>query len=77
MADGDAIFLDSSSTSLAIAHQLKRHRQVTVITNSLEVAHELFDAPAIDLLLIGGSLQRATASLVGANGLEQLRRDQH
>jgi DeoR/GlpR family transcriptional regulator of sugar metabolism len=71
--DGDAIFLDSSSTSLAIAYHLKQRRHVTVVTNSLEVAHELFDAPAIDLLLIGGSLQRATASLVGAHGLEQLQ----
>jgi len=73
VADGDAIFLDSSSTSLAIAHHLKQHRHVTVVTNSLEVAHELFDAPAIDLLLVGGSLQRATASLVGAHGLQQLQ----
>jgi DeoR/GlpR family transcriptional regulator of sugar metabolism len=72
VSNGDAIFLDSSSTSLAIAHHLKRHSHVTVVTNSLEVAHELFDAPAIDLLLVGGSLQRATASLVGAQGLEQL-----
>lgn len=71
--DGDAIFLDSSSTSLAIAHHLKQRRHVTVVTNSLEVAHELFDAPAIDLLLIGGSLQRATASLVGAHDLEQIQ----
>jgi len=71
--DGDAIFLDSSSTSLAIAHHLKRHRHVTVVTNSLEVAHELFDAPAIDLLMIGGSLQRATASFVDAPGLDLLR----
>ena len=43
--DGDAIVLDSSSTSLAIAHQLKQRRHVTVVSNSLEVAHELFDAP--------------------------------
>lgn len=71
--DGDAIFLDSSSTSLAIAHHLKRRRHLTVVTNSLEVTHELFDAPAIDLLMIGGSLQRTTASFAGAPGLELLR----
>lgn len=73
VADGEAIFLDSSSTSLAIAHHLKHHRQVTVVTNSLEVAHELFDAPEIDLLMIGGSLQRATASFVGGIVLDQVQ----
>lgn len=72
VCDGDALFLDSSSTSLAIAHHLKRRRHLTVVTNSLEVAHELFDAPAVDLLMLGGSLQRATASLVGG-GLEQMQ----
>jgi DeoR/GlpR family transcriptional regulator of sugar metabolism len=72
--DGDAIFLDSSSTSLAIAHHLKQHQHLTVATNSLEVAHELFDAQHIELIMVGGVLQRATASFVGAYGLEQLGR---
>lgn len=70
--DGDAIVLDSSSTSLAIAYHLKQRHHVTVVTNSLEVAHELLDAPGIDLVLLGGALQRATASLLGGYGLERL-----
>ena len=74
VCDGDAIFLDSSSTSLAIAHHLKQHQHLTVVTNSLEVAHELFDAPHIDLLMVGGILQRATASFTGAYGLHELQR---
>ncbi len=73
IADGDAVFLDSSSTSLAIAHHLKQHRYVTVVTNSLEVVHELFDAPAVDVVLVGGVLQRETASFVGAQGLDDIR----
>jgi DeoR/GlpR family transcriptional regulator of sugar metabolism len=74
VSDGEAIFLDSSSTSLAIAHHLKQHRHLTVVTNSLEVAHELFDAQHIDLIMMGGILQRATASFTGAYGLDELRR---
>jgi DeoR/GlpR family transcriptional regulator of sugar metabolism len=74
VCDGDAVFLDSSSTSLAIAHHLKQHRHVTVVTNSLEVAHELFDAQQVDLIMIGGVLQRATASFSGAYGLADLDR---
>lgn len=71
---GDAVFLDSSSTSLAIAHQLKAHRHLTVISNSLEVARELLDAPGVEVVLVGGILQRETASLIGGYGLEDLRR---
>lgn len=70
--DGDAIFLDSSSTSLAIAHHLKGRRYLTVVTNSLEVVHELFNAPGVDVVLMGGVLQRETASFVGAHGLEAI-----
>lgn len=73
IADGDAIFLDSSSTSLAIAHHLKQHRYVTAVTNSLEIAHELFDAPGVDVVMVGGLLQRETASLIGAHGMEEIR----
>lgn len=72
--DGDAIFLDSSSTSLAIAHHLKAHRHLTVVTNSLEVARELLDAAGVEVALVGGILQRETASLVGSFGLDDLRR---
>ncbi len=73
VADGDAIFLDSSSTSLAIAYHLKQHRHVTVITNSLAVVQELLDAPAVAVVMTGGVLQRETASLVGVYGLEAVR----
>ena len=46
ISDGDAIVLDSSSTALAIAQNLKSHRYLTIITNSLTIAQELLDAPA-------------------------------
>jgi DeoR/GlpR family transcriptional regulator of sugar metabolism len=72
VADGEAIFLDSSSTSLAIAHHLKHHQHLTVVTNGLEVARELLDAPAVELVMVGGILQRDTVSLVGAYGLADL-----
>lgn len=73
IVNGDAIFLDSSSTSLAIAHHLKQHRYVTVVTNSLEIVNELLDAPAVEVMMVGGVLQRDTASLVGAYGLDAIQ----
>jgi DeoR/GlpR family transcriptional regulator of sugar metabolism len=71
--DGDAILLDASSTSLAIAHHLRSRQDLTVITYSLEVLNELTSAPQIDIVLMGGFFQRATMSLIGVYGLEQLR----
>jgi DeoR/GlpR family transcriptional regulator of sugar metabolism len=72
VSDGDAVFLDSSSTALAIAQSLKQRRYLTVVTNSLIVAQELLDAPGVNVVLLGGTLRRETASLVGG-GLDVLR----
>ena len=74
VADGDAIFLDTSSTTLAIAKNLKQHHYLTIITNSLAVAQEMLDAPGVAVVMPGGRLRRDTASLVGTDGLEMLRK---
>lgn len=71
--DGDAIFLDSSSTALAIAQCLKDRKYLTVVTNGLAVAQELLDSASIEVVVIGGRLRRDTASLVGTTGLDLLR----
>ena len=73
VADGDALFLDSSSTALAIAQHLKERRFLTVVTNSLMVAQELLDAPGVTVVMPGGQVRRETASLIGGD-LEGLRR---
>ncbi len=74
VSDGEAVFLDSSSTALAIAQNLRRCRDLTVITNGLTIAQELIDAHGVTVVLIGGTLRRETASLVGGDGLERLCR---
>jgi DeoR/GlpR family transcriptional regulator of sugar metabolism len=68
VSNGEAIFLDSSSTALAVAHNLRRHRDLTIVTNALAVAQEMLDVQDVTVLMIGGRLHRDTASLVG--GLE-------
>jgi DeoR/GlpR family transcriptional regulator of sugar metabolism len=70
--DGDAIFLDSSSTALSIAQHLKSHRHLTIITNSLVIAQDMLDANDVTVVMLGGTLRRDTASLVGEPWLEPL-----
>jgi DeoR/GlpR family transcriptional regulator of sugar metabolism len=72
--NGDAIFLDSSSTALTIAQRLKSHRHLTIITNGLAVAQEMLDAPGVTVVTLGGILRRDTASLIGTDGLQMLRK---
>jgi DeoR/GlpR family transcriptional regulator of sugar metabolism len=72
--DGDAVFIDSSSTALAIVPHVQRHRQLTIITNSLVVAQEMRGATGVTVVMPGGTLQPDTASLIGIDGLEVLQK---
>jgi DeoR family transcriptional regulator of aga operon len=74
VADGDAIFVDSSSTALTIVPYLNNHRQLTIITNSLAVAQAVQDTPSLTVVMPGGTLQNDTASLIGIDGLDILQK---
>lgn len=53
--DGQAIALDSGTTSVALAREIKnRFRSLTVVTNSLAVARVLANSPSVTLLMTGG-----------------------
>jgi DeoR/GlpR family transcriptional regulator of sugar metabolism len=68
VGDGEAIFLDSSSTTLAILTHIKQRFDLTVVTNSLVVAQELMDSPNITVMMPGGTLHHDTVSLIDTAG---------
>jgi DeoR/GlpR family transcriptional regulator of sugar metabolism len=74
VANGDAIFLDASSTALALARHLHKYRDLTILTHSLVVAQSMLEAPGVTVVMTGGILQRDTVSLMGTEGLEILRK---
>jgi DeoR/GlpR family transcriptional regulator of sugar metabolism len=61
--DGDTIILDSGSTTTEIAKQLKGYKNLTVITNALNIAFELGADPEINLVVTGGEFKAPTLSL--------------
>ena len=65
IADGEKIFLGSGSTTQAVAEGLLRHRDLTVVTNALNIVQSLLPAPGIDLTVTGGFLRRSELSLIG------------
>ena len=66
--DGDSIALDASTTAWQIARHLKDRRELTIVTNGLFVALEFLDSPSVTVVMPGGSLRAASASLVGDQG---------
>ena len=63
--DGDHIMIDASSTAVYIAKQLKDKKNLTIITNSIEILVELSDVVGWKVLSTGGVMKEGSLSLVG------------
>lgn len=62
---GEAIFIEASTTNFFLARELRTAPDVLVITNSIDIAATLADAPGASLVVVGGDLRKETAALVG------------
>lgn len=62
--DGDIIALDSGTTTLQIAKNITA-KNLTVVTNSLDIAYELSNKKDIDVIVTGGNLRWETRAFVG------------
>jgi DeoR/GlpR family transcriptional regulator of sugar metabolism len=68
VGDGESIVLDASTTAWQIARHLKARKELTVVTNGLFIALEFVESPGVTVVMPGGSLRPASASLVGDQG---------
>ena len=71
--DGDHLMMDDSSTSLFAARQLKEKKNLTIITNSLELVMEMASTETWTIFLTGGKLKAESLALVGDQTQEMLR----
>lgn len=71
--DGESLMLDSSSTAVYIAKALKEKKNLTVITNSIEIVIELLDMSDWTVLSTGGVSREGSFALVGPQTDKMLR----
>jgi DeoR family transcriptional regulator of aga operon len=70
---GQVIILDSGTTTTAIARSCRHVKNLTVITNAINIGAELAHSP-VEVILTGGSLRKNSFSLVGPLAEESLRK---
>ncbi|MDO9637219.1 MAG: DeoR/GlpR family DNA-binding transcription regulator [Pseudotabrizicola sp.] len=64
--DNASMILNLGTTTEAVARALVHHRNITVVTNNMNVANALIANPGCEILLAGGTLRRSDGGLVGA-----------
>ncbi|MGC8595896.1 MAG: DeoR/GlpR family DNA-binding transcription regulator [Candidatus Kryptoniota bacterium] len=71
--EGDVVMLDSGSTTTFLARKMKGIKDLTVITNALNIALEFMNSDA-QIILTGGVLQKNSSTLIGALADDSLKR---
>lgn len=63
--ENSSLFLNIGTTTEAVARELLLHRNLTVITNNMNVANILVANDSFDVIVTGGALRRSDGGLVG------------
>lgn len=62
---GETIYIDSGTTTLALAKKMVDMSNITVITNDIKIAYTLCSSNDIELVVLGGQQRKGVYSLLG------------
>jgi DeoR family fructose operon transcriptional repressor len=65
VADGSVVMLNAGTTTLAVAHALRDHRELTIATNNLRIPAEISPKAIRDLYVFGGAVRTITQATTG------------
>lgn len=71
--DGASLILNIGTTTEQVARALTRHQRLLVITNNLNVAKILSDAPGVELVVSGGMVRKSDGGITGAAAVDLIR----
>ena len=63
--EGETVILDSGTTTLEVARQIKNIQNLQVITNGVNIAVELLGSRHTQTIMMGGTVRNDSASIVG------------
>jgi len=63
--DNSSVIMNLGTTTEAVAREMMTHRNITVVTNNINIANILIGNPSCDIIVAGGALRRTDGGLVG------------
>jgi DeoR/GlpR family transcriptional regulator of sugar metabolism len=73
VSDGESVFVGSGSTTVYVVRNLVDRKDLTIVTNALNIATELASAPGVTVVVTGGLMRASELSLVGHITEQSLR----
>lgn len=70
--DGDTLIIDGGSTTLQVARNLRKKKDLIVATASIHIALELLRISGIDIMMLGGMIRSTSASVIGSYAEQML-----
>jgi DeoR family transcriptional regulator, myo-inositol catabolism operon repressor len=71
--DSDIIFIDSGTTTLPIIDSIKDKKNITVLTNNVEIILRAIPYENINIISLSGTLNRKTLSFTGTSAAQVLQ----
>lgn len=73
IADGQLVFVDGGTSTLAMVQQLPATLRATIATHSPVIAAALIEHPTVEVLILGGRLFKHSGVAVGAGVAQAIR----
>jgi len=74
VADGETLMINSGTTTYFTAIELKRRKNLNIVTNSILVAIELGAHPTFRVILLGGEINSQYSFTYGNDAMTQLKK---
>ncbi len=74
ISDGDTVMINSGTTTLFTVCELKRVKNLTIVTNSIAISQEVGYYSDIHVILLGGNLNHQYQFTYGDDTVSQLRK---
>jgi DeoR family glycerol-3-phosphate regulon repressor len=72
--DGESLIIDAGTTTTYFARELRQRRNLTIITNSIEIARTLGDVASNQVFLAGGEVHSNLGGTYGPTAVEFISR---
>lgn len=72
--DGCSVMLNIGTSTEQVARALANHRDLTVLSNNINIINTLMGTRSKDLILIGGAVRQSDGAIVGEDAVEYISR---